>query len=45
MDFSLSQTDLPTPKEYKAADGKMKPRAGSFWWEVGKMKTFDGQPN
>ena len=41
IDFSLSQTDLPIPKEYKAADGKMKPRAGSFWWEV---KTFDGQP-
>ena len=41
MEFSLSRTDLPTPKEYEAADGKMKPTAGSFWWDV---KTFDGQP-
>ena len=22
----------------------MKPRAGPFWWEIGKMRTFDGQP-
>lgn len=21
----------------------MKPRAGTFWWEVGKLRTFDGK--
>ena len=42
LDFTLSPTDLPTPQEYKAADGSIKQRAGSFWWEVGKLKTLDG---
>ena len=44
IDFSLSPGDLHASKEYLAADGTMKPRAGSFWWEIGKMRTFDGQP-
>ena len=44
IDFSLSPGDLPPSEEYLAADGTMKPRAGPFWWEIGKMRTFDGQP-
>ena len=43
LDFSLSPGDLPTPEKYCAADKTMKPRAGTFWWEVGKMKTLDGK--
>ena len=42
-DLKLSKIELPTPKEYKAADGIWKPRAGSFWWEFSKMKTLDGR--
>ena len=44
IDFSLSPGDLPASEEYLAADGTMKPQAGPFWWEIGKMRTFDGQP-
>ena len=34
----VSPMDLPTPGKYLAADGTTKPRSGSFWWEVGKLK-------
>ena len=37
LDFSLSPSDL-------AADGTMKPKAGSFWVKVGKLRTLDGKP-
>ena len=30
--------------KYKAADVVMRPKAGLFWLEVGKMTTFEGQP-
>ena len=44
LDFCLSPTDLPTPGQYLAADGTTKPRSGSFWWGVGKLKNLDGKP-
>ena len=45
LDFKLTPAaDLPEIKEYKAADGQKKPKAGLFWLEVGKMKTMEGQP-
>ncbi|KAL5502306.1 hypothetical protein EMCRGX_G009055 [Ephydatia muelleri] len=34
IDFTLSPSDLPTPGEYHAADGTIKPRTGIFWSEV-----------
>ena len=43
LDFTLSPSDLPPPAEYSAADRTKKPRAGRFWWEVGKLNTFDGK--
>ena len=43
IDFTLSPCDLPTPGEYHAADGTIKPRTGIFWSEVGKLKTLDGK--
>ena len=42
MDFCLSAMDIPSPAEYAAADGTLKPREASFWFEVGKLRTFDG---
>ena len=44
QDFKLSPNDLPTLAKYKAADAVMRPKAGLFWLEVGKMTTFEGQP-
>ena len=44
LDFTLSPSDLPTPSEYLAADGTLKPRTGLFWSKVGKLMTLDGQP-
>ena len=44
QDFKLSPSDLPMLVRYKAADGVMRPKAGLFWLEVGKMTTFEGQP-
>ena len=43
MDFILSSSDLPIPTEYHASDDTFKLRAGPFWSDVGKMKTFYGQ--
>ena len=43
QDFKLSPNDLPTLAKYKAADVVMRPKAGLFWLEVGKMTTFEGQ--
>ena len=43
FDFCLSPADLPPLTEYQAADGTNKPRVGSFWHEVGKIKTLEGQ--
>ena len=43
MDYSLSPMDLPSVTTYKSADGTMRPRAGAFWCNVGKMITLDGQ--
>eukprot|EP00731_Ephydatia_muelleri_P006119 Em0003g367a len=37
IDFTLSPSDLPTPGEYHAADGTIKPRTGIFWSEVGLL--------
>ena len=44
QDFKLSPNDLPVLVKYKAADGVMRPKAGLFWLEVGKMTTLEGQP-
>lgn len=44
MDFTLSPGDLPTPETYNAVDHTKKACAGSFWWKVGKMLTFNGEP-
>lgn len=44
MDFKLSPTEHPTVKMYKSATGDDKPRPGRFWYEVGQMKLFDGEP-
>ena len=43
MDFLLSPGDLPPPVTYTAADRSKKPRAGKFWLEVSKLRTFDGR--
>ena len=40
MDFTLSSSEHPS---IKSADKTWKPRAGTFWWEVSKMKTLDGE--
>jgi hypothetical protein len=42
MDFILSAKDLPVPETYAASDGSKKPKPGSFWVKVGKMRTLDG---
>ena len=44
MDFKLSPTEHPTIEMYKSATGDDKPRPGRFWYEVGQMKLFDGEP-
>ncbi len=44
MDFKLSPTEHPTVEMYKSATGDDKPRQGRFWYEVGQMKLFDGEP-
>ena len=43
MDFYISPGEHPTVKKYKAADKTWKPRAGTLWWKVGKIKAFDGK--
>ena len=43
LDFTLSPGDLPKPQTYNAVDHTKKTSAGPFWWEVGKMKTLDGE--
>ena len=43
QDFLLTLKDLPSIVQYKAANGIMRPWAGLFWNEVGKMTTLDGQ--
>lgn len=43
IDFILSQADHPPKATYGSADNSEKPRSGSFWWEVGKLKTIDGE--
>ena len=43
-DFVLSPGDLSGLDYYKDCNGIMKPRAGSFWWGVGKIKSFSGEP-
>ena len=44
QDFKLSPNDLRVLVKYKASDGVMRPKAGLFWLEVGKMTTLEGQP-
>ena len=44
QDFKLSPNDLPMLAKYKAADIVMRPKAGLFWLEVGKMTTFEVHP-
>lgn len=44
MDFKLSPAEHPAISVYRSATGDEKPRAGKFWNEVGKLKTFDGEP-
>ena len=44
MDFKLSPTEHPTLEMCKSATGDDKPRPGRFWYEVGQMKLFDGEP-
>ena len=44
MDFTLSPADLPTSDTYNAVGHTKKACPGPFWWEVGKMKTFNGEP-
>ena len=43
MDFKLSPANLPCIDKYKSADKTERPKAGNFWWEVGKLKTLDGK--
>ena len=43
MDFKLSLADHPPVSTYKSASGE-KCRPGTFWCEVGRIKTLDGQP-
>ena len=43
MDFCTSPGEHPTVRKYKVADKTWKPRAGTFWWEVGTIKAFDGK--
>jgi hypothetical protein len=44
LDFTLSPADLPMPDTYNAVGHTKNACAGPFWWEVGKMKTFNGEP-
>ncbi len=43
MDFQLSPADLPSPSVYKAADCTERPRVGSFWSAVERIRTLDGK--
>lgn len=54
-DFLLSPSELeplvstykvcePSFNPYRKAEQVEKPRAGAFWWKVGQMKAFDGEP-
>ena len=43
VDFQLSPGDRPQVKMYKTGDKTEKPRAGLFWAELSKIKTFDGE--
>ena len=40
LDFTLSPSDLPTPGEYLAADGAMKPEACLFLGRSMETKNF-----
>ncbi len=44
MDYVLSPSDPPKPMEYTAAEETEKPRVGRYWWEVGKIVPFKGEP-
>ncbi len=43
MDFQLSPANLPSPSVYKAADCTERPRVGSFWSAVERIRTLDGK--
>ena len=43
MDFKLSPADLPCTEKYKSVDKTERPKAGNFWWELGKLKTLEGK--
>ena len=45
IDLQVSAGDLPQIQLYKAAGGSEKARVGLFWAEMGKLKTFDGEPS
>ena len=40
MDFKLSPADHPV----MSSDAQGKSRPGVFWYEIGKIKTLDGEP-
>jgi len=42
-DFCLSTSEQPEIKKYKGVDKVWRSRAGTFWWEVSKIKTLDGE--
>jgi len=44
MDCILSSTDLPRSVAYTAADATKKPRISKYWWEVGEIVQFNGEP-
>ena len=43
MHFKLSPADHPPIVKYMSADKTCRPQARKFWWEVSKLKTFDGK--
>ncbi len=43
-DCVLSPSDLPKPMEYTATEETKKPRVGRYWWVVGKIVHFKGEP-
>ena len=44
LDFTLPPSELPSITTYDTCDNNNKVCAGSFWWEIRKMKTFYGEP-
>ncbi len=40
-EFCLSTSEHPEIKKYKGVDKVWRPRAGTFWWEVSKIKTLN----